>query len=124
MARPMPTTVTCPNCGQPFNALLEQILDVGTDPSVKDRLLSNQINTVTCPHCGWNGQIGTPLVYHDPAKPLAIVHVPMQLNIDQTERERMVGQLTQTLMRTLPEDAPKGHLLQPQTALTMQGLIE
>jgi hypothetical protein len=64
------------------------------------------------------------VIYHDPAKSLAIVFTPMELNLKTEERERLIGDMTNALMRSLPEEAPKGYLLQPHTALTMQGLIE
>jgi hypothetical protein len=124
MVRPTPTTINCPVCRQPFSALLEQLIDVGLDPTAKERLLSGRVNLVTCPHCGYRGMVGTPLVYHDPDKKLAIIYVPMELNLQQTERERLIGDFTNALMRSLPEDAPKGYLLQPRSALTLQGLTE
>lgn len=124
MAQPRPTPINCPNCGQPFNALLEQIIDVGQDPESKNRLLSGRVNQIVCPHCGFNGTAGTPLVYHDPSKELFITYVPMELNLGQQDQEKIVGDLTQRVMKSLPEDAPKGYFLKPNTALTMQGLID
>lgn len=124
MARPMPTTINCPSCRQPFSALLEQLIDAGRDPSAKERLLSGRVNLITCPHCGYRGMVGTPLVYHDHSKKLAIIYVPMELNLPHNDRERMIGDFTQALMKSLPEDAPKGYLLQPRSALTLQGLID
>ena len=124
MARPMGTSIACPVCGQPFNALLEQVLDVGIDPTAKERLLSGQVNLVTCPHCGYRGMVGTPIMYHDPSKKMAIAYVPMELNLQQNDREKLIGELTNAVIRALPEDAPKGYLLQPGTALTLQGLLD
>lgn len=124
MARPAATSINCPVCRQPFSALLEQLIDVRRDPTAKERLLSGRVNLVTCPHCGYRGMVGTPLVYHDPDKQMAIIYVPMELNMQQTERERLIGDYTNALIRSLPEDAPKGYLLQPKTALTLQGLID
>lgn len=124
MARPMQQTINCPSCGQRFNAVIEQIIDTGADPTAKERLLSGRVNLVSCPHCGFQGMISTPLMYHDPDKQLAIVHVPMELNLQQEDRERMIGDMTNAVMRAMPEDAPKGYLLQPSTALTLQGLID
>lgn len=124
MARPVPTSITCPVCGQPFSAILERIVDAGMDPTAKERLLSGRVNLVTCPHCGYRGMVGTPLMYHDPAKKMAIIYVPMELNLQQTDREKLIGDLTNAVIRSLPEEAPKGYLLQPGTALTLQGLID
>lgn len=124
MARPMHNSVTCPVCSQPFSAVLEQVLDTGVDPTVKERLLSGRVNLITCPHCGYQGMVGTPLMYHDPSKQLAIVYVPMELNLTTQDRERVIGDLTNAVMRILPEDAPKGYLLQPGTALSLQGIID
>jgi hypothetical protein len=124
MARPMPTTISCPACRQQFNAFLERILDIGRDPTAKERLLSGRVNLITCPHCGYQGVIATPLFYHDPSKPLAIVYVPMELGLPQAEREKLIGDMTNAVMRSLPEDAPKGYLLQPKSALTLQGMVE
>ena len=124
MAKPLPQQINCPNCGQPFNAILEQVLDVGRDPTVKERLLSGRVNAVTCPHCGYRGVIGTPLFYHDPEKQLALAYIPMELNLEKEQRERLIGDMTQAVMRGMPEDAPKGYLLQPQVALTFQGVID
>lgn len=124
MARPTQQMINCPNCGQPFNAILEQIIDVGVDPTARERLLSGRINLVSCPHCGFQGMINTPIMYHDPEKQLALVYTPMELNMGKEERERLIGEMTNTVMRSLPEEAPRGYLLQPGTPLTMQGLIE
>jgi hypothetical protein len=103
---------------------LEQIIDVGLDPTAKERLLSGRVNLITCPQCGYRGMVGTPLVYHDAAKQMAIIYVPMELNLEQSQREKLIGDFTNALIRALPEDAPKGYLLQPHTALTLQGLID
>lgn len=124
MARPLPQQINCPSCGQPFNAILEQILDVGHDPTAKERLLSGRVNMVACPHCGFRGMVGTPLFYHDPHKQLALTYVPMELNLEKEQRERLIGEMTQAVMRAMPEDAPKGYLLQPQVALSLQGMVD
>ena len=124
MARPASTSITCPSCGRPFGAILEQIIDVGRDPTAKERLLSGRVNLITCPNCGYRGMVGTPLMYHDPAKQMAVIYVPIELNLDSTARQKLIGDLTNALMRSLPEEAPKGYLLQPKEALTMQGLVD
>lgn len=124
MARPSQTTINCPSCGQPFPAFIEQILDTRADPSVKERLISGRVNQIACPACGYRGMIGTPLLYHDHEKQLAIIFAPMELNIPERERERIIGMMTQAVMKSLPDEAPRGYLLQPRSTLTFQGLID
>lgn len=124
MVRPVSTTINCPTCQQPFSAIVEQIIDTAIDPTSKERLLSGRVNLISCPHCGYRGMVGAPLIYHDPSKQLAIFYVPMELGIEQSTREKMIGDMTNAIMQSLPEDAPKGYLLQPKSALTLQGLVE
>ncbi len=124
MAQPIGTPIRCPQCGQPFSAVLEQLIDVGRDPQAKLRLLSGRTNVVRCPHCGFNAAVQTPLVYHDPAKELFIAFVPMSLNLPKAEQERMIGDMQRRLMNSLPPEQRKGYLFTPRMALTMQGLID
>jgi hypothetical protein len=124
MSQVVRTTLTCPRCNTSFTGIVEQIIDVGHDPQAKIRLLSGRINQVVCPSCGHTMAVGTPLLYHDPAKELLLVYVPMELNIPQQERERLVGDMTRRLTDSLPQDQRKGYLLQPRQALTIPGLLD
>jgi hypothetical protein len=116
--------ISCPQCKNTIQAVLEQIIDPAQDPSSKARLLSGSLNLIHCPVCGYSGQIAVPLVYHDAEKELLLTHIPMGLSLKQEEQERAVGQLINRVMETLPPEARKGYLLRPQTMLTMQSLIE
>ncbi|MBN1967294.1 MAG: CpXC domain-containing protein [Anaerolineae bacterium] len=116
--------IQCPQCGQPVQARLQQTVDVGREPAAKARLLSGQLNTVTCPNCGYRMGISTPLLYHDGAKEMLLVYVPMELGLQQQEQERLIGDLVKGLMNSLPAEQRRGYMLQPQSVLTMQGLIE
>lgn len=124
MVQPTGTQITCPNCHQPFSAVLEQVIDVGRDPQAKARLLSGRMNVVTCPHCSFQSALSMPLAYHDPAKSLFIIHIPMELGLPQKEQDRVVGNLTNAIMNGLPQEQRKGYLFTPKMALTMQGLNE
>ncbi len=119
-----PLQIQCPACRQPFVAQVEQIIDVGADPQSKGRLLSGNLNFVACPKCGSSGLMAVPLLYHDPEHELLLVFVPLELNLDQTKREQMIGSLTRTLMSAIPSEARKGYLFNPQPVLSMDSLIE
>jgi hypothetical protein len=124
MSQVVRTTITCPRCRTSSPAIIEQIIDVGRDPQAKVRFLSGRANMITCPNCGHVFAVGTPLLYHDPAKELLVMYVPMELNISTAERERIVGELTRRLTDSIPPEQRKGYLLQPRQALTLPGMID
>jgi hypothetical protein len=118
------TTVTCPNCKTPFSAPIEQIFDVGRDPTAKSRFLRGRFNVITCPRCRFQSLIATPIVYHDPSKELLLTYAPMELGLPQAEQERMLGNLTRAIINNLPTEQRKGYLLQPKPAFTLQGMVD
>jgi hypothetical protein len=124
MSQVVRTTISCPHCRTSFPAIIEQIIDVGRDPQAKIRFLSGRANMITCPNCGHVFAVGTPLLYHDPAKELLVMYVPMELNVSTAERERVVGDLTRRLTDSIPPEQRRGYLLQPRQALTLPGLID
>ena len=123
----MPQTVMqvrCPNCGNPLQAQVDQVVDVGVDPSAKSRLLSGSLNLARCSVCGYNGQLSLPLVYHDPDKQLLLTYMPIQAGLSKDEQERSLGVLIKRVVDALPAEKRKAYLLQPQSVLTMQGLAD
>ena len=118
------TQIQCPNCKAPIMASIEQLIDVGQDPGAKARLLSGSINRIKCPSCGFEGQIATPLVYHDPEKELLLTYMPVELSIPKDEQERVIGKMINKITESLPPEQRKAYLFQPQTTLTMQGMLE
>lgn len=120
----MKTQINCPSCKQPIVADIEQVFDLGVDPTAKQRLLSGQANVASCPHCGFNGALSTPLVYHDPEKELLLSFTPPEVNLPRNEQERVIGSLINQVVDALPQEQRKGYLFSPQAALTFHGLIE
>jgi hypothetical protein len=124
MAQSAGTPINCPNCRQPFSAILEQVIDIDSNPQAKVRLLNVQLNHLTCPLCGFQFTAHTPLIYHDGSQELLITYVPMELNLPQAEQERIIGQLQQALINSLPPEQRKGYMFTPRSALTMQSLAD
>lgn len=118
------TRINCPNCRQPLVAEVEQLFDVGVDPSAKQKLLSGAVNVVACQNCGYQGGVSTPLVYHDPDKELLLTFMPPELGLPVNEQERILGGMINQVVNKLPQEKRKGYLLRPQPTLTMQGLVE
>ncbi len=118
------TQLPCPNCRQPIQAEVEQLFDVAADPQAKQRFLSGGFNVTRCPHCGYQGALSTPLVYHDPAKDLLLTHMPPELNLPRNEQERVIGAMINKVVENLPPEQRKGYLFNPQATLTLQGMVE
>lgn len=119
-----PAQINCPNCHAPIQASLTQLVDARNDPGAKSRLLSGSLNFVQCPVCGYQGQLATPLVFHDPDKELLLTYMPVELALPKDEQERVLGRLINQAIDRLPAEQRKGYLLQPQAVLTLPGLVE
>jgi uncharacterized protein YutE (UPF0331/DUF86 family) len=118
------TRINCPNCRQPIMADIDQLFDVGQDPSAKQKILSGAFNIASCPNCGFNGMVATPLVYHDPDKGLLLTYFPPELSLPINEQERIIGPLITRITNSLPQEKRKAYLLQPQAMLTLQTMVE
>ncbi|GMQ77886.1 MAG: hypothetical protein BMS9Abin02_0377 [Anaerolineae bacterium] len=120
----MLSQITCPNCQMPFMADIHQIIDVGQSPDMKQFLLSGYLNAAKCPACDAVTQVTTPILYHDPAHELFLIHIPIELNLQYEEQEKLIGQLMQRTMDRLPSDQRRGYMLQPQMVMSMETLLE
>jgi len=116
--------MNCPQCQQPIVADVQQLFDVGANPQDKQIFLSGAHNIAQCPNCGFQGQLGTPLVYHDPEKELLLTFVPGEMGLAMEEQERIIGPLIKRVVDNLPQEKRKGYLFSPRTMLTLQGMIE
>jgi uncharacterized protein YutE (UPF0331/DUF86 family) len=118
------TRINCPNCRQPIMADIDQLFDVGQDPTAKQKILSGAFNLAACPNCGFKGMIATPLVYHDPDKSLLLTYFPPELALPVNEQERIIGPLITRITNSLPQEKRKAYLFQPQAMLTLQTMVE
>ncbi|HRQ23934.1 MAG TPA: CpXC domain-containing protein, partial [Anaerolineales bacterium] len=118
------TQIACPRCKQMIPANVEQLFDVTADPQAKQRLLSGGSNYARCPHCGYEGRLATPVVYHDNEKELLLTFFPPELALPLNEQEKMIGPLIKQVTDRLPPEKRKGYLLSPQANLTYESMIE
>ncbi len=121
---PTPMAIRCPFCGQPIQVQVRQIIDVSEEPYLKRLLLAGRLNAFVCPRCGNRVSFAVPFLYHDPDKELAFVFIPIQANLKEVDRQRIVGQLTDAILRQLPREKRKAYLLQPKEFFTIQSLLE
>jgi hypothetical protein len=118
------TQIACPNCRQMIAANIEQLFDVTQDPQAKQRLLGGVSNMARCPHCGFQGRLATPIVYHDNSKELLLTFFPPELNTPLNEQERMFGPLIKKVTESLPAEKRKGYLLKPIPNLSYESMVK
>jgi hypothetical protein len=121
---PQKTQLSCPRCHQPIVAQIEQLFDITSDPGSKQRFLGNVSNFAICQHCGFNGPLATPIVYHDAAKELLLTYFPGELGVSVNEQEKILGPLITQTTNRLPPEKRKAYLLRPQSFLSYQSLVE
>jgi hypothetical protein len=118
------TQISCPRCRQLIAANVEQLFDVTHDPASKQRLLGGQSNHAHCPHCGYDGRLATPVIYHDNDKELLLTFFPPELGLPVTEQEKMMGPLIKQVVDRLPMEKRKGYLFKPQANFTYESMLE
>lgn len=118
------TTVRCPQCKQPVQAVVEQLFDVTMDPDSKKRLLGRVSNYIRCQTCGYQGPVATPVVYHDNEKELLLTYFPPELGLSANDQEKIIGPLIKTAMDRLPPEKRKAYFLRPQNFFTFQSMME
>ncbi len=118
------TQIPCPQCRQLIAADIEQVFDISADPSAKQRFLSGQYNIAQCPHCGFFGNLATPLIYHDGEKELLLTFIPPELALPMPEQEKVLGKMINQVVDALPAEQRKGYLFKPSPTLSLQGLVE
>ena len=115
---------TCPRCRQPMLAEIQQLFDINTDPTAKQKLLSRTTNFARCQACGYEGLMSTPIVYHDPEKELLLTFFPPEMGLPVNEQEKQIGPLINQVVNALPAEKRKGYLFRPQTMFTYQTLLD
>ena len=118
------TQIACPRCRQMIPALIEQLFDVTADPQSKQRLLGGVSNRARCSACGYEGNLATPVVYHDAGKELLLTYFPAELGMPVNEQEKLIGPMISQVTNRLPSEKRKAYLLRPQSFLTYESLLE
>ena len=115
--------VACPNCQAQFSAPIQSIID-GQDPVQKAALLQGRLNVAQCPQCGFTDVLNAPTLYYDQEKEIAFVLAPNNLSLTGTDQEKVIGNLTNTLINSLPAEERKFYLFNPRQFLTMDSLVK
>ncbi len=123
MATQQIVPVTCPNCQAQFTAPLQSIVD-GQDPFLKATLLQGRLNVIECPQCGFTGALNVPMLYYDQEKEIAFVLAPNHLSLTGASQEKVIGNLTNSLINSLPAEERKFYLLNPKQFLTLDSMVK
>jgi hypothetical protein len=120
---PTGAQVQCPSCGTPFVVPIFSLIDLGANPELLGALLGGQVNMAMCPNCGAGGALNAPLMVHDPGHDFLGVYTPPN-GMDDVQRQKLIGDLTQALMRRLPQEQRRGYMLTPKQYMDWQRFIE
>ncbi|MCB9078832.1 MAG: hypothetical protein H6631_14615 [Anaerolineaceae bacterium] len=117
------TPVICSNCRTQYTAPFNNLIN-GQDPAIKAAFLQGRLNISQCPQCGAINRPDMPILYYDLEKELALVLAPGGLSLDKTIQEKMIGDLTNNLVNSLPADQIKFYLLNPKQFLSLESMAK
>jgi hypothetical protein len=121
---PTGVQVQCPSCRTPFTAGVFSIIDLGANPELRQALLGGQVNLALCPQCGAGGSLSAPLMVHDPENEFLGVLVPSQARLSDVQAQKVIGEMSQALMRRLPNEARRGYMLQAKQYFDWETFLE
>ncbi|MBL7199842.1 MAG: hypothetical protein ISS56_06820 [Anaerolineae bacterium] len=124
MNAPQMANVVCPACRSRYSAPVHNLIDVGREPRLKTLLLQGRLNVGICPSCGATGMLSVPVSYHDPDKELLFCLVPQELPMNENDRQRMIGEMSNAVIDSLPAEQRKGYLLRPRIFLSFGTMLE
>ncbi|MCS7286068.1 MAG: CpXC domain-containing protein [Anaerolineae bacterium] len=116
--------VTCPRCGQKFTTVIHNIVDASRNPELRELLIRGRLNVAVCPYCRAGGTLNVPIYYYNPEKELALVYLSAQVGANDLERQKVIGNLTNQLINSLPQEERKAYLLQPKVFITYRSFLE
>ncbi len=116
--------VTCPRCGQKFATVVHNLVDASRNPELRELLIRGRLNVAVCPFCGAGGTLNIPIYYYNPEKEIAFVYLSAQVGTSDLERQKIIGDLTNQLINSLPQEERKAYLLQPKIFITYKSFLE
>ena len=113
--------ITCPLCGTHQEIRLVEVLNVQSDPSLKDDLMRNKLNRVTCTDCGNNFRVDLPLLYTDSKLDIMIHWVPEN---DSASREQILEEFDEVIEHINSDSSLKGSTPNVRLVTTRVELVE
>lgn len=113
--------LNCPSCGQPFSAEVWLIVDRQERPDLVGLILDGELNVARCPHCGAEGGINHPLLFHDGQRQQVLVAIPLTVQGPEATRE-LVGELLTRLLESMTEEERQPYLGEIEMVPELDGL--
>lgn len=113
--------LVCPSCGKPFTAAVWLIVDRQERADLVHALMDGELNVATCPHCGAEGGINHPLLFHDGKRRQVVVALTLTVQGADAARE-LVGDLLMRLLDALPDEAREPYLGEIEMVPELDGL--
>jgi hypothetical protein len=117
------TPIACPSCKARFNAPFYNIIN-GENQPIKVAFLQGRLNVVQCPQCRVVFPIQVPILYYDLKKELAFSYVPGGLNVAMDAQEKVIGNLTNALVKQLKPEEQRFYLLNPKRFLQLESMFD
>lgn len=117
------TPVICSNCQAQYTAPLNNIIN-GQDQPLKAAFLQGRVNISQCPQCGAANRPDVPILYYDLEKELALVLTPGGLSLDKPTQEKMIGDLTNSVINSLPTEQRKFYLFNPKPFFSLESMVK
>ena len=95
------TQFKCNQCGAATAVDVYDSINVGADPSLKEKVKNGSLFIWECPHCGSHNLAAHPTLYHDPDNKLMVWFSPEEIHLSE-EQERLLSEELKdyTLRRT------------------------
>jgi hypothetical protein len=113
--------LVCPSCGQPFTADVWLIVDRQERPDLVHLIMDGELNVARCPHCGAEGGINHPLLFHDSARQQVVAAIPLTVQGGEAARE-LIGDLLMRLLDALPDEERQPYLGEIEITPELDGL--
>lgn len=117
------TSVVCSSCGAQYSAPVQTIIN-GQEPAMKAAFLQGRVNLSQCPQCGAINSTKTPVLYYDLEKELAFVYTPGGISVADPTQEKLIGDLTNSLVNSLPPEQRKFYLFNPKPFLSLESMVK
>lgn len=113
--------LTCPSCGQLFSAEVWLVVDRQERPDLVRLILDGELNVARCPHCGAEGGINHPLLFHDGQRQQVLIAMPLTVQGPEAARE-LVGELLKRLLESMTEEERQPYLGEIEMVPELDGL--